>query len=168
MKYNVDNARKIARALINQGANPLTLPFLMAQVAHETGDFDSPVFRADNNASGIIYIGKPTKQKNAQKGTARPVSEGGNYARFATLDDWARDYLRIIGSAARKAKTLPEYAKALKDQGYYRQSLKLYTDAINRHLQALVKVGLTNPPAPDTPAILFGALAILIVLFFTL
>lgn len=166
IKYNVTNAKKVLQALINAGAKPDVIPFLMSQVAHETGDFDSPVFNKDNNASGIIYIGKPTKQLNATKGTKRKASEGGNYAKFNTLTDWAKDYLRIIGTAPSKATNIVEYAKLLKARGYYTDTLENYTKALQDHMAQLTADGLTNPPKGSGLVVM--ALAILVILFFTI
>ena len=167
IKYNIENAKKVAKALLNAGASVTSLPFLMAQVAHETGDFNSRVFNSDNNASGIIYIAKPTKQKNATRGTARSSSEGGNYAKFFTLEDWARDYLRIIGTSIKKAKNIEEYAKNLKDRGYYTDTLENYTNALKGHISQLMQLGLTNPPV-DTTGLLFLSVAVIVLLFVTL
>jgi hypothetical protein len=166
MKYNVTNAKKVLQALITAGAKPAVIPFLMAQVAHETGDFDSNVFNSDNNASGIIYIGKPSKQINATRGTRRKASEGGNYAKFATLTDWARDYLRIIGTAPAKASNVTEYAKLLKARGYYTDTVENYTSALVGHIKELTSQGLTNPPKGTGVAVM--ALVILAILFFTI
>lgn len=173
IKYNIDNAKKVASALIFAGATPVSLPFLMAQVAHETGDFDSNVYRNNNNMSGITYINKPSKQKNASRGTALPKSEWSSpdkpiyYAKFNTLTDWAKDYLRLVGSPVQKAKSIEEYAKMLKDRGYYTATLKEYTDSMKKHIAELTSLKLTNAPLDDT-GILFASVALIAILFFTL
>ena len=173
MKYNIENAKKVAKALLGAGAPITSLPFLMAQVAHETGDFDSNVYRNNTNMSGITYINKPAKQKNASRGTALPKSEWSApdkpiyYAKFNTLEDWARDYLRLVGSPVQKAKSIEEYAKLLKDRGYYTATLKSYTNAVKGHLAELMKQGLTNPPLDDT-GLMYLSVALIVLLFITL
>jgi len=85
---NIENAKKIYKALIDSGVNNNLLPLLMYQIAHETGGFNSKVLQSDNNASGIMFINAP-KQKNAIKGRAYPKNESNSahYAKFNTLKD---------------------------------------------------------------------------------
>jgi hypothetical protein len=143
--YNIENAKKVLKALIDAGAKTSVLPFLMAQVAHETGDFDSNVFRDNNNASGIMFINKPTKQKNAKRGRAFPKNEGNYfYAHFNTLKDWAVDYLRIIGNLPLQATSLNDYAQRLKARKYYTASTSLYAKALNAHFEKLKNINLIS------------------------
>lgn len=143
MKVNKINANKITKALIQAGAPIKSLPYILAQVSHETAGFNSKILITDNNASGIIYINKPTKQKNASKGSPFPKKEGQyNYARFATLKDWAKDYLRIIGTAAASAKSLPQFAQSLKNKGFYTDSVQNYSNGLKYNAAALTKAGI--------------------------
>lgn len=148
MAYNTANAKQVLAALMAAGASPTVVPFLLAQVAHETGNFDSRVFRENNNASGIMFINNPTKQKNATRGLMFPKNEIGKtpiyYAKFASLKDWATDYLRIIGKAPQTASNLTQYATLLKNRGYYTAPLDLYAKALNVHYNNLKKAGLLN------------------------
>lgn len=145
--YNLSNAKKIISALISAGASPAILPFLICQVAHETGDFDSRVLRQNNNASGIMWINKPLKQKNAKKGLAYPSREGRYfYAHFATLKDWAIDYLRVIGRTPQSAKNLTDYANKLRARGYYTDPADKYAKALESHRKKLIKAGLLSKP----------------------
>lgn len=170
MKYNVTNARRVLSALAAAGAPTAAIPFLMAQVAHETGDFDSRVFRDNNNASGIMFINKPARQLNAIRGRVFPKNEWPApnkplyYANFATLTDWARDYLRIVGKVVLSSKTPDQYAQALKKRGYYTAPLAVYAAALRVHLQRLQKLGILNPSeaagAGILPVLIIGLLAI--------
>lgn len=165
MAYNLNNAKRVLNALINAGANPVIIPFLMAQIAHETGDFDSKVFRENNNASGIMFINK-SKQKNATKGNAFPSKEGNHfYANFATLKDWAVDYLRIIGNTPQKATSLNDYAQKLKNNGYYTDTVSNYANALNAHFKALNKAGILGGNL-GIPTVLGSGLILLGLLFF--
>lgn len=150
MAYNVNNAKQVLAALMAAGASPTVVPFLLSQVAHETGNFDSRVYRENNNASGIMFINNPTRQKNASRGRAFPQREWPSptrplyYANFATLKDWAIDYLRIIGKTPQTATNLTQYATLLKNRGYYTAPLADYAKALNVHYTKLKKAGLLD------------------------
>lgn len=150
MAYNTANAQRVLQALSAAGASPMVIPFLMAQVAHETGNFDSRVLRENNNASGIMFINNTAKQKNATRGLAYPRNEWPSaskplyYANFATLKDWATDYLRIIGKAPQTATNLTQYATLLKNRGYYTAPLSQYAAALNAHYTKLKKAGILD------------------------
>lgn len=162
--YNLSNARKIIAALIAAGASPSILPFLICQVAHETGDFDSRVLRQNNNASGILFINKPLKQKNAVRGLAYPSREGRYwYANFKTLKDWAVDYLRIIGRIPQTASSLTDYANKLKARGYYTDSAENYSRALESHRKKLIKAGLLSKPQTGSGAGIAAAIIIAVV-----
>lgn len=142
MKYNFENGKKIVQALLQAGAKPEALPFMLSQIAHETGGFNSRVFNTDNNASGIMYINKPARQKNATKGSPFPKRESRvyHYAHFATLKDWAVDYLRIIGNLASTSKTLLQFATALKNKKYYADPIPVYANGLNFHIKNITSL----------------------------
>lgn len=156
MSYNIDNAKKVLVALVQAGAKPSMLPLLMSQVAVETGDFDSNQFRINNNASGITFS-TSGKQKNATRGNPLPMREqpivNGKrvikyyYAKFPTLKDWAIDYLRIVNRSVTTATDVVDYAKKLKAQRYYADTLQNYIRAIQGHFERLKKLGLFEIPA---------------------
>lgn len=160
MAYNIPNAKRVMQALAAAGASPAVVPFLMAQVAHETGTFASRVFTDNNNASGIMFINNPTRQKNATRGRAFPRNEWPSadrplyYANFATLKDWAVDYLRIIGKAPQTATNLTQYATLLKNRGYYTAPLATYAKALEAHYSRLRKAGLLDNIASTSAKIL--------------
>jgi len=154
MAYNSSNAKLVLNALISAGAPAQVLPFLMSQVAHETGNFNSRVMKANNNASGIMFINKPLKQKNATRGLPYPKKEGKYwYANFASLTDWARDYLRIVGKLPMQAVSLPDYAAKLRQRGYYTDSLSNYTKGLKIHFKGLIDTGIikVDPNALSVP-----------------
>lgn len=156
MSYNIENAKKVLVALVQAGAKPSMLPLLMSQVAVETGNFDSNQFRINNNASGITYS-TSGRQKNASRGNPLPIKEqplvGGKrvikyyYAKFPTLKDWAVDYLRIVNRSVTTATDVVDYAKKLKAQRYYADTLENYIKAIQGHFKRLTALGLTQIPA---------------------
>ena len=118
-KINIDNARKVAAALSAAGLSGNTLVMALAQVAHETAGFKDSKIITHNNASGITFANNPKKQLNATKGNPLPESPKYNYAKFGTLNDWAKDYLRIVGSSLKKSTDSAQYALRLANQKYY-------------------------------------------------
>lgn len=125
------NVTKVAEALKRQGVKAENLPFLLAQVAFETGHYKNAGARIDNNFSGIRYFG----QAGATAGTPAPKNEGkAPYAHYADADAWAKDYLRIltrVGKAKPLQATTPEeFAHALKLNGYYTADESKYAAGI--------------------------------------
>ena len=177
MAYNSENAKKVLQALAAAGAPVTAIPFLMAQVAHETGNFDSNLFRTHNNASGITYT-TSGRQKGATRGNPLPLNEqpiiNGKrvtkyyYARFNSLKDWAVDYLRLVGKTVQQAKNLDQYATALKNRGYYKAPLSQYAAALRAHYDKLQKSGYFKNIAATGSNILplfIGAVVVAYLLF---
>lgn len=155
--YNLTNLKKVVAALIAAGASGKELLFLLAQVAHETGTFEKGIFASHNNASGITWANKPY-QKNATKGNPLPENPKYFYAKFATLADWAKDYIRIAGKAVKSSNTLSEYAQKLKDQKYYTDTVANYTKALKYHAARIAKIDLSKElkPAPNLILLIAG------------
>lgn len=139
VKYGMERAATamiVLQALLNAGFSGLKLKLALAQVFHETGVLRSALV-ADNNFSGIMFINKPTLQKNAVKGRPFPSKEGKYfYAKFATPLDWANDLKRIISRSPGKpleAATVQDFAHRLKLNKYYTDSEKNYSTALKKH-----------------------------------
>lgn len=90
----IDSAKidqDIYNTAIKQGFNPIAAKLIVAQARFESADYTSAVFKANNNTSGIKYIG--ASQINAQRGTPAPSNErrcnlqcnGDFYAKFDTV-----------------------------------------------------------------------------------
>lgn len=150
--YNKEKAIKIISALKAAGAPIKSIPFMLAQIAHETAGFKSKVLERDNNASGIMFINK-AKQKNAKRGGKYPANEGKYfYAKFDTLKDWAIDYLRIIGNTVASSVNLLDFAAKLKARKYYTDSVNNYVKGLKYHTNNLLKAGIfSGDPAPSNP-----------------
>lgn len=136
-------ATEIAKALTIAGFNPAIVPIILAQVAHETGGFKSRVALLNNNYSGIMYLNKPTIQKNAAKGLPFPKSEGAYYyAKFATLQDWANDLKRILSRGAKPilATNTDDFVNRLKKNKYFTAPIEVYKKNISYWMQRLNKV----------------------------
>jgi len=166
--YNPNNANLVAASLQKAGLSGNKLSLALAQVAHETGGFTNAKIKTHNNASGITFINNPTKQKNAKQGNPLPESPKYHYAKFDTLDDWAKDYLRIVGSALNSSSSADEYAKKLAAKKYYEVSSR-YPNAVANYSKNLqywankIKVGVSDHPVIAViPVLIIGVILYLI------
>jgi hypothetical protein len=122
---------------IKQGFTPTAAKFIVGQARFESANYTSKVFKANNNTSGMKFIGQPL----ATRGTLAPMSErsstcrsGGtcnnsdHYAKFASVQDSATDkivrlYSKTMGGVTpeqlKNAKTAEEFARLLKKRRYY-------------------------------------------------
>jgi hypothetical protein len=145
-------AALFAKTFAELKAPAKVIPYLVAQVAYETGDFKSKLLKDHNNASGIVFTGRAS-QKNAVKG--RPLPEDGRYfyAKFATLNDWAKDYMRVLNLKAKpiQANSPDDFITRLKSNGYFTAPVELYKKGFERYLK---KYGSTTAPAAGAGVIL--------------
>ncbi len=122
---------------IKQGFTPTAAKFVVGQARFESANYTSAVFKANNNTSGMKFIGQPL----ATRGTLAPKSErsatcrsGGtcvnsdHYAKFASVQDSATDkivrlYSKTMGGVTpeqlKNVKTADEFARLLKKRKYY-------------------------------------------------
>ncbi|MGP6387769.1 peptidoglycan amidohydrolase family protein [Streptococcus dysgalactiae] len=96
------------------------LPSYAITVLHFEGLWgQSAVGRADNNWGGMTWTGQGNRPSGitVTKGTARPVSEGGHYMHYSSVDDFLTDWfylLRAGGSyKVSGAKTFSEAVKGM-------------------------------------------------------
>jgi len=135
----------LADSLQRAGFTGEKLRWALASVLHETGRFSrgSNVARLNNNYSGIKWLNKP--RQVATKGSPVPAGEriqpASNplnfYARFATIDDWAKDYYRIVSSFGSKpitATTPEEWVNKLKQNSYFGGPQSVYLTGVRRFL----------------------------------
>lgn len=139
-----DKFFKVYAAIKNLPLSKKVLTFLMSQILVETGFFSSKVkvFDLNNNASGILYTGSAAQIANgATKGSARPESEGGNYAKFNNLNDWAKEYYRVLNrkSMPLNSNDINEFVTKLKENNYFTDSLENYKKNINFFYNFLIK-----------------------------
>lgn len=122
-------------SLIKAGLKEPQLKYALAQLLFETGRFTtkSKVATENNNYSGIKWLNK--KYQKATRGTLAPASERvadinspiNYYAKFETIDDYAKDFVRILSlqRAANlsgkpiTATTLTAFADRLALNGYF-------------------------------------------------
>ena len=118
------------------GVKPNVIPFMVAQTAFETGNFKSRLYNDHNNATGIVFTGKST-QKNATKGRPLPEDSRYNYAKFATLQDWAADYVRILkmGNKPIEADNVDDFVSRLKANKYFSAPIEEYAAGVKTYLR---------------------------------
>ena len=166
MNYNIDNLNKVKKSLINAGLKDFKLELALTQVAHETGDFDSSVFNENNNASGIMYINNSKKQKNATKGKPFPSKEGKYfYANFKSLDDWAKDFIRIVQNYLNKATIINEYASLLKENKYYTDNVSNYLKGLNFNYNKLLKGDYFKVSTKTTAILIVYILVVILIIY---
>lgn len=113
---------KVLRAMVSAGIPPTILEWAFPQAAMESGGFTSPISRDDNNFSGILFTGRGN-QKNATRSTKHRLTDSGMaVAHFATIEDWAVDFKRVISLGTYKpisATTREVYFTRLKANNYF-------------------------------------------------
>lgn len=126
------NDQIIYEVAIKQGFTPTAAKLVVAQARYESADYSSRVFMANNNTSGMKFVGQPL----ATRGTPAPSNEqrcaGGcdsdYYAKFKSVEDSAKDKIVRNYSITRKGVTpdqlkkvtdADEFARLLKQRGYY-------------------------------------------------
>lgn len=95
---------------------------VMRQLAYESNYGRSRVARQQHNYGGVGWNGK-------------------TYTTYKTDADFVKDYVRLMHTrygAALRAKSTQEYARALKQKGYYEDSLENYSRNL-RGMDSLVK-----------------------------
>lgn len=135
------DALKLRSLLLSVGFPKETVNLFVAQVMFES-NFNSNVAKTDNNLSGITYINRP--YQHAQKGLQMPKRDTPNgigyYAHFATLEDWAKDYKRILsfGSKPIEAKTVEDFVMRLRTNNYFGGNQQQYLAGVKKHFSTLV------------------------------
>lgn len=126
------------------------LPFIVAQVAHETADFKSKLLYDHNNATGITFANNKQRQKNATKGRPLPEDPRYNYAKFDSIKDWAVDYIRLINRGQNKplnALTVDEYIERLKANNFFTATVESYKAGVKRYLKKYENIKPTKEGA---------------------
>lgn len=96
---------------------------VMRQLAYESNYGRSRVARRQHNYGGVGWNGK-------------------TYTTYKTDADFVKDYVRLMHTrygAALRAKSTQDYARALKQKGYYEDSLQNYSRNLNS-MNSLVRV----------------------------
>jgi len=114
--------------------------WIVAQARHESADFTSKVYRADNNPFGLKWYSDDVSM--GTRGTQ--ASDGGYYTHFLNDQiaflaylDWIRRNKHaglVTGPLPTNLKTVDEFAQALRDRKYYTDSVYNYATALKRWL----------------------------------
>ena len=110
-------------AQVSAGISGARAELLYAQWAHETGNFTSELCTEYNNLAGVTQ----TQENDI------PQPDGSfYYMKFADLSAWARYFGKFIRyfDGAVEAQTIEEYARALKDGGYYGDTYENYVEGM--------------------------------------
>jgi flagellum-specific peptidoglycan hydrolase FlgJ len=146
----------------NKGLPPVLSSLLVAQAAHETGNFQSNFFKNYNNAFGYSYVPGGVYQSGA--GTL--ADNGQPIAAYKTIEDSTKEVVDWIYRRVKEGKfpadlytiTTPEqYAQLLKAANYYGDTLQNYAAGLKRFFTA-VQSQLEKPPAKAFTLIAVGLL----------
>lgn len=137
---------------ISEGFTPVAAKLIVAQARFESADYTSNVFRNNYNTSGMKYIGQPL----ATRGTLAPMNErsatcraggqcvnGDHYAKFRSVADSAKDKISrnynitmkgVTPQQLKNVKTPEEFARLLKQRGYYTDKESTYANGLRAKL----------------------------------
>ena len=113
---------------------------VLAQLSHESANFDSDLARSANNYGGL------TTTEN----TGMPQPDGSmQYARFSSPEDFVDHYFKWWGSTIQgSGSDVQKFTSKLKAEGYFGADLGSYTQAVERHLSSLSKEGFSADAKP--------------------
>lgn len=123
IKTNISNSPITSTEIISAASKyGVSWEVLTALMQHESLLGTSNVAKSNNNPGGIMYTGSEIQQAlGIKKGTARPAAEGGNYAKFDTMQDGVDEVARQLSARKGKAEDvktgaeLSDIAKAVKN-----------------------------------------------------
>ena len=111
-----DTIRKIARVAKK---HDFPLDYAITLLHFEGLWGNSEVAKLNNNWGGMTWTGDPLRPSGIRvsKGTARPANEGGNYMRYASVDDFLEDWAYLLRDGGiykvAGAKTFDEAIKGM-------------------------------------------------------
>ena len=125
-KESTAPAQRIFRVLLESNVPEQMAKILVAQAAHETGNFTSNLFKTANNAFGM-------KVPNIRPTFTIGETKSG-FAKFATIEDSASDLLLWLEHFGIPLNFVDprEYVKAIKARGYFEDSIGNYTNGVLR------------------------------------
>lgn len=116
-----DIAYYLNETLASQGFNLLTAKFITCQAAHETGNFQSKVYKENHNLFGMKYV----KQRFA-------IGEKNGHAEYLTIEDSISDYVAyFLRKGYLTVYLTPEsFVQALKLRGYFEADEQEYVKGV--------------------------------------
>jgi len=113
-------SKQIFRILKKQGLEPGMSRLLVAQAVHETGNFNSRLFKQENNAFGMKV---PSIRK-----TLNVNPNQGQFSTFLSVEDSVKDMLLYLDHFKIPLNINDPfiYAKILKDKNYFEDDIETY------------------------------------------
>ena len=133
-----------------KGLPPVLASLLVAQAAHETGNFTSNLFRSFNNAFGYMYVPGALYQV----GAGSLADNGQPIAKYNSIEDSTKEvidwiYRRVAdGKFPKDLTTITnpnQYAELLKNAGYYGDTVSNYAAGLRKFFANVVQE-LEKPP----------------------
>ncbi|MDF2188954.1 glucosaminidase domain-containing protein [Paraflavitalea sp. CAU 1676] len=133
--YSASQERLLRKFSAEQ--SELLARFMVAQAAHETGNFTSDAFKRNNNTAGY----KPFPSSIWQ---VYPSPAGANktYAYFSSIENSCYEVADWLGrreTAFSKVKTVADFAAALRSNNYYTDTVGNYTSGLSFYFSSLFK-----------------------------
>lgn len=157
---------------VKQGFTPTAAKLIVAQARFESSDYTSNVFKANNNTSGMKFVGQPL----ATRGTLAPTNErsrqcvesgickdSDHYAKFASVADSAKDKIvrnysltmrGVTPEQLKNVKDADEFANLLKRRGYYGSDERSYAGGLKAKL---MRVQIVEFVSKNKNVLLLGA-----------
>ena len=163
-----ENSQIIYDTAISRGFNDTTAKLLVAQSAHETGNWTSNAFRKHNNGFGYMYL-KGSKWQTGSRGLIAdnklPVAD---YKSLADSTNEVVDWLKRRQNEGKfkieELNTPEKYAKALKDNKYYGAAYSIYLggmiDGFNKWTRNLYSKAKTTVMENKTASFVVVALVV--------
>lgn len=137
----------IYNTAVDKGLTSSLANLLIAQAQLESGNFSSHIFLTCNNAFGYKYIGQALAN-----GPCGQSPSGNSYAHYNSLEDSTKEVADWILRRWDQFKSINnpfDYAKALKKNGYYGESLSNYASGLSlfftNSINNIKKFSLKNP-----------------------
>lgn len=100
LEYNGSTLDDETLDLLIQASKELNVPpsYLITKLHYESLWGNSPVARENNNLSGMTWTGETKRPSGVivSQGSPRPTNEGGFYMKYASLEDFFKDWLFLI------------------------------------------------------------------------
>lgn len=108
--------------LYKLNVTPATSRLIIAQAAHETGNFTSAVFQSNNNMFGMKYVG----QANAE-------GEKNGYANYKDLEQCLKDYVSYYTRSGypKNYASVVAFVSDLKAHNYFEADTAEYINGVN-------------------------------------
>lgn len=133
-KSTIEPSKAITRAYKGTRYEALT-PYVIAQAKHETGGFNTKLSEPFDQNNNMFGMQRPYKRNTTDNRKGNLITEGKTMANYNTLDDSAVDLILWKDMFKKnpfptKVNSAHEYAQALKDRGYYTDSVFNYSKAL--------------------------------------